>query len=263
MQALSLAAGRVAARTAGAGPTIVLLHSLLADAASCVPLAHRLAPRMRPVVLDLPGFGGSAPVAGDLAAIADRVADAIADLDCPHPPILFGNGYGSFIALLIAINRPGLVSRLVLAGTGAAFSPPGRAAFAAMANAAAARGLAAVADTAMTRLFAPDFQEANPTLIAERRTAFLATDPAVFAQACAALEQLDLTTEATTLRLPVLIVTGAQDAATPPAMASNLAARIPGAQFTLLDACAHVPQLQDPARFLAAIESFIAPATVA
>ena len=115
----------------------------------------------------------------------------------------------------------------------------------------------------MTRLFAPDFQEANPTLIAERRTAFLATDPAVFAQACAALEQLDLTTEATTLRLPVLIVTGAQDAATPPAMASNLAARIPGAQFTLLDACAHVPQLQDPARFLAAIESFIAPATVA
>ena len=43
--------------------------------------------------------------------------------------MVIGNGYGSFVALLMALRHPGLVSRLVLAGTGAAFSDPGRAAF--------------------------------------------------------------------------------------------------------------------------------------
>jgi len=46
-----------------------------------------------------------------------------------EPAVVFGNGYGSFIALMLALRHPALVTRLILAGTGAAFSEPGRAAF--------------------------------------------------------------------------------------------------------------------------------------
>ena len=53
--------GALHTEVTGAGPAIWLLHSLLADAGSCRPLASRLAATHRVVLPDLPGFAGSAP----------------------------------------------------------------------------------------------------------------------------------------------------------------------------------------------------------
>jgi 3-oxoadipate enol-lactonase len=251
------AKGLVQAEVTGHGPSVWVLHSLLADAGSCRPLARALAGRFRVVLPELPGFGGSAP-AGDIEAVAARVADGIAeDVAAFGPVAIIGNGYGSFVALLVALRQPQLMARLVLAGTGAAFSEPGRAAFRGMAAAAAAKGLAAISDVAMRRLFSPAFQDANPELVAARRERFLATEPSVFAQACDDLASLDIRPEVTGLPMPVLIVVGDGDEATPPAMARELAGLVPGAMFEELAGLAHVPQLQDTARFMAAIEGFL------
>ena len=237
-------------------PTVWLFHSLLADAGSCLPLAHALAPHHRVVVPSLPGFGASPRTSGPhLEAVADRLAEALREE--PHPAAIIGNGYGSFVALTLALRHPGLVSRLVLAGTGAAFSEPGRAAFRGMAAAAGSKGLAAIADTAMRRLFAPEFQEANPALLADRRTAFLATDPALFTEACAALATLDLHEAVATLQTPTLVMAGSLDEATPPAMARELASLLPHARYLELEGLAHVPQLQDTAAFVTEAGPFL------
>ena len=250
------AAGRVRAEVAGDGPTVWLFHSLLADAGSCAPLARRLEAEHRVALPDLPGFGGSEAVPADLAAVADRMAEAVSDLD--QPAVVVGNGYGSFVALMLALRHPGAVRRLVLAGTGAAFSEPGRAAFRGMAAGASAKGLEAIADTAMRRLFSPDFQADNPALLAERRARFLATDPAVFTGACEALAALDLRGQVAALDTPTLVMVGAEDEATPPPMARELAELLPHATLRELPGLAHVPQLQDTAGFHAEIREFIA-----
>lgn len=240
-------------RVFGSGPPIWLLHSLLADAGSCVPLAERLGGAYRVSVPDLPGFGGS-PVAGPgLEGVADRLADALS----PTPAVVFGNGYGSFVALVLALRHPGRVSRLVLAGTGAAFSEPGREAFRGMAQAASANGFGAVAEIAMRRLFAPEFQAANPALVTARRARFLETDLAVFTDACAALAMLDLRDAVRSLDIPALVIVGLQDEATPPAMARELASLLPQARLIELEGCAHVPQLQAPDRVIEAMRGFI------
>ncbi|GAC1337590.1 MAG: alpha/beta fold hydrolase [Acetobacteraceae bacterium] len=249
----------VEAEITGSGPTVWLLHSLLADAGSCRPLAALLAATHRVVLPDLPGFGGS-PRAAGLEGVADRIALAIEEDG--GPVALLGNGYGSFVALTAALRHPGVASRLILAGTGAAFSEPGRAAFRGMAAAAGSKGLAAIADTAMRRLFAPAFQDANPALLAERRARFLATDPAVFTEACAALAELDLRDRVGSVRVPVQVLVGALDEATPPAMAEELAALLPQARLEILPGLAHVPQLQDAPRFLTAIAAFLGEETV-
>lgn len=245
----------VEASVSGSGPTVWLFHSLLADAASCAPLAAGLADRFRVVVPNLPGFGGSAAVGPGLEAVADRMADAIRDAGAPAA--IIGNGYGSFVALMVGLRHPDLVGRLVLAGTGAAFDEPGRAAFRGMAAAAGAKGLGAIADVAMRRLFAPDFQAAHPELMAERRAGFLATDPAVFTGACAALAGLDLREAVRGLAVPTLILVGDGDEATPPRMAEELAGLVPGAVLKTLPGLAHVPQLQDTGAFLAAVGDFL------
>ncbi len=252
--------GVVSAEVQGAGPTLWLFHSLLADAGSCAPLASALAASHRVILPDLPGFGGTPAAGPGLEAVADRMAEAVAAAG--GPAVVMGNGYGSFVALLLALRHPDLVSRLVLAGTGAAFSEPGRAAFTGMATAAGARGLGAIADTAMRRLFAPGFQAAHPELMAERRTRFLATDPAVFTAACTALAALDLRGQVGRLSIPVLVLVGAEDEATPPAMARELAGLLPDANLVEMPGLAHVPQLQDTPGFVRAIEGFIVPSQV-
>lgn len=254
----SLAQGTVTAAESGRGPTIVLLHSLLSDRASFDRIVPILAKTHRVIVPALPGFAPSAAAPGGLAAVADRMAAAIEDCRDGNEMIVLGNGYGGFVALQMAIRHPGIADRLVLADCGAAFSEPGREAFRNMAKAAATKGLSAITDVAMRRLFAPEFQEANPELMQDRRDAFLRTDTDVFQAACNALATLDLRGDIANVRVPVLVLVGEHDEATPPPMSQELAAGLPDARLTILPGCAHVPPLQAPALFLDAIADFIA-----
>src|SRR6202166_3400383 len=113
------------------------------------------------------------------------MAEAVNDAAGGDEVIVLGNGYGGFVALQMAIRHPGIASRLILADCGAAFSEAGRQAFRNMAAASKAKGLAAISDVAMRRLFAPEFQQEHPELMRDRRAAFLKTDPEVLQAACA------------------------------------------------------------------------------
>jgi 3-oxoadipate enol-lactonase len=249
--------GTVEARVSGTGPKLVLLHSLLADRDSFRGVFGPLTGQFQVMLPNLPGFGASVAVEGGLAAVADRVAEAVRDFAGDDKVRLLGNGYGGFVALQTVIRHPGLAERLVLADAGAAFSEPGREAFRGMARGAAAKGLEAIADTAMRRLFAPDFHAANPELVAERREAFLRSDPAVIIAACGALAGLDLRPALSGVTIPVLAVVGEQDEATPLPMSREVVAGLPDARLTILPGLAHVPQLQAPERFLDAVLPFL------
>ena len=110
-----------------------------------------------------------------------------------------------------------------------------------MAAASKAKGLAAITDVAMRRLFAPEFQEQHPDLMRDRREAFLKTDPEVFRAACGALAELDLRPELGKVKVPVLVLVGEHDEATPPPMSHELAAGLPNARLKIiagLRACA-------------------------
>jgi 3-oxoadipate enol-lactonase len=248
---------RLSARVGGGGKPIVLFHSLLADQSSFDRIAQPLAATHRVAVLDLPGFGGSDPVGNSLDAIADHIAAAFGKFDFKHRPILLGNGYGGFIALLTAIRHRNIAARLVLADCGACFSEPGRAAFRGMSAAAKEKGLGAIADVAMRRLFAPEFQQRNPALIEQRKQRFLAVDPATFHGACDALAKLDIRDRLGSVNVPVLVLVGEQDEATPPPMSRELALGLSNARLVELPGCAHAPQLQAPDVFMAAIRPFI------
>jgi 3-oxoadipate enol-lactonase len=249
--------GTVNAAQSGKGPPLFLLHSLLSDRASFDGIAPRLSQSFRVIVPELPGFGRSRAVGGGLAAVADRMAQAVKDAAGGEEAIVLGNGYGGFVALQMAIRHPDLASKFILADCGAAFSEPGRAAFRNMAAAAKSKGLSAITDVAMRRLFAPEFQERHPDLMRDRREAFLKTDPEVFRAACGALAELDLRPDLGKVTVPVLVLVGEHDEATPPPMSHELAAGLPNAYLEIIPGCAHVPQLQSPGKFLEAIGDFL------
>jgi 3-oxoadipate enol-lactonase len=251
--------GTVNASQSGDGPPLVLLHSLLSDRASFDRIVPELSQTFRVIVPELPGFGESEVVSGGLAAVSDRMAGAVNDCADGEDVIVLGNGYGGFVALQMAIRHPNIATKLILADCGAAFSEPGREAFRNMAAASKAKGLSAITDVAMRRLFAPEFQQANPDLMRERREAFLRTDPEVFRAACGALAELDLRPQLGQVKVPVLVLVGEQDEATPPPMSHEIAAGLPQARLKIIPGCAHVPQLQAPSAFLDAIGDFLSP----
>jgi 3-oxoadipate enol-lactonase len=257
------ATGTVNAAQTGEGPPLFLFHSLLSDRASFDAIVPELARSFRVIVPELPGFGRSQAVSGGLAAVADRMAQAVRDAAGGEDAIVLGNGYGGFVALQMAIRHSNIAGKLVLADCGAAFSEAGREAFRNMAAASKTKGLAAITDVAMRRLFAPDFQAAHPKLMADRRAAFLRTDPQVFRAACAALASLDLRPELAHVKVPVLVLVGEHDEATPPPMSRELAALLPRAHLEIIPGCAHVPQLQSPLLFLEVIGDFLPAASSA
>src|SRR4030088_421726 len=242
--------GTVTAAESGQGPALFLFHSLLWDRASFDAIAPKLSQSFRVVVPELPGFGGSQAVSGGLAAVADRMAEALTDAAGGDELFVLGNGYGGFVALQMAVRHSDVATKLILADCGAALSEQGRQAFRNMAAASQAKGLAVITDVAMRRLFAPEFQADHPDLMADRRAAFLKTDPEVFRAACEARAILDLRPELAQVKVPVLLVVGEYDEATRPPMSHELAALLPQAHLKIIPGCAHVPQLQSPRLFL-------------
>jgi 3-oxoadipate enol-lactonase len=252
-----IANGTVNAAQSGEGPSLFLFHSLLSDRASFDAIVPALAQSFRTIVPELPGFGRSRAVEGGLAAVADRMAEAVRDAADDAPAIVLGNGYGGFVALQMAIRHPQIASKLILADSGAAFSEPGREAFRNMARVSREKGLEAITDVAMRRLFAPEFQEQHADLMKDRRAAFLRTDADVFRAACDALAGLDLRAELAGVKVPVLVLVGEHDEATPPPMSHELAAGLPRVELKIIEGCAHVPQLQSPRQFLDAVRGFL------
>jgi len=239
----------------GRGPDLVLLHSLLTDPGSFARIVPALSRSRRVTLISLPGFGRTAPAGPSIEDSADRVAALLATLG--GKPDVLGNGYGGFVAVALAARHGAKLGKLVLADTGAAFPEEGRAPFRAMAAAVEKGGMSAIVDTAVRRIFTEDFLAAHPEAIAERREVLLRIDPARFAAACRALATLDLRPQLSRIQNPTLVVVGARDAATPPALARELVSGIRGAKLVELPDCGHCPPLQQPAELVAAIAPFL------
>ena len=71
------------------------------------------------------------------------------------------------------------------------------------------------------------------------------------------LASLDLRAELAGVKVPVLVLVGEHDEATPPPMSHELAAGLPRAELKIIEGCAHVPQLQSPRQFLDAVRGFL------
>jgi len=239
----------------GNGPDLVLLHSLLTDLRSFAAIVPALSRSRRVTLVSLPGFGRSTPAGPSIEDSADRLAQLLAALG--GKPDVLGNGYGGFIALALAARHGEKLGKLVLADTGAAFPEAGRAPFRAMAEAVEKTGVAAIVDTAVRRIFPEAYLATHPEAISERKEVLLRANPVHFAAACRALAKVDLRPELGRVANPTLVVVGALDAATPPALAHELAAGIPRAKLVELPGCGHCPPLQQPAEFVAAISPFL------
>jgi 3-oxoadipate enol-lactonase/4-carboxymuconolactone decarboxylase len=242
---------------ADGGPVVILSHSLGVDHALWDTLAADLAPYFRVLRYDTRGHG--ATEAGREGSIERFAHDALALADALEIRTFAfcGLSLGGMVGQWLGANAADRVTRLVLANTTPRVADP--AALEERRRMTLDRGMPAVADIAMRRSFAPAVLDAAGPAVAWARRTMLASDPAGYAAACAAIRDMDFTSLAARIRVPTLVIAGDFDQSMPWDSHSRvLAESIPGASAVRLPA-AHLSVLERPRAFSAAVLQFLVP----
>lgn len=254
MNNVNVSGGKITAVQQGEGPDLVVLHSLLTDRTAFDAVLPGLVECHRVTLLNLPGFHGSAPVEGTLSAYVAWIREALGTLNVKAGATLLGNGFGGTLALAYAIEHPDQVGRLVVCDAAPGFPEAGKQAFRTMAEKVAAGGMGAIAEIAANRVFHPAYLARHPQAIGERRSVLMGVNPVAFQAACRLLVDADLVPWLSDLKVPTLVIYGALDEATPPALNRMIVETVPGARAVEIPACGHCPPLENPRAFLAALE---------
>lgn len=242
----------------GAGPNLLLLHSLLTEMSVFDRVWPALAQNFRVTRINLPGYGQSMPrILTRVADYADHVNAVLDKLKLPPETHVFGNGFGAFVALVLAIRHGKRFNRLLLADVVAAFPEPARVPFRTMSEKVTTIGMSAVLDAAIGRMFPPAFQTAHPQEVVLRKTALSRVDTGCFGRACLALAALDTTSQLRSINNPTLVMCGALDLTTPPELAQALAQGIPGATYREIPDSGHCPMVEQPGALVANINAFV------
>lgn len=225
------------------GPAVVLSGSLGSTHHMWAPQLAALEERFLVVRYDTRGHGES-PVPAGPYSIDDLADDVLAMLDGMGVPRahVVGLSLGGMTAMRLAARNPERVDRLALLCT-AAYLPP-REAWLERAATVRERGSAAVADAVVARWFTPAFAAANPAAAREAAEMIAATPPEGYAGCCAAIAELDLRQQLSSITAPTLAIAGADDPATPPTRLAEIAAAIPRARLLVLDRAAHLANVE-------------------
>ena len=107
------------------------------------------------------------------------------------------------------------------------------------------------------RWFTKDFLESGDSIIDEIKTQIANTPVNGFCGWAAAIRDLALSAHLPKITAPTLVMVGADDVGTPPAMSQEIAGLVPGAQLQVVENASHMLPLQQPDRFIESLIDFL------
>jgi 3-oxoadipate enol-lactonase len=114
------------------------------------------------------------------------------------------------------------------------------------ASTARSKGLKGMVEFQATRWFSDDFRTTHPELVKAMAEIFVANDLECYAAACVMLGDADLRHFLPALRVPVAVIVGEEDYATPVAMARQLHEAIHGSTLTIIPGGRHLTPVERP-----------------
>jgi pimeloyl-ACP methyl ester carboxylesterase len=186
------------------------------------PVIERLSFAGRARVFGWPGFDGLPPDR-DIKALSDLPGYVSASI---HTPVdLIAQSMGGVVALLVALQRPELVRRLVLCGTSGGID------------------LASLGAEDWRPGYAEDLPEKTPRWFVDDRS--------------------DLRERLPLIQQEALLLWGEQDTISPPAVGRYLCTLMPNASFATVRGATHMVAAEQPAAVAARIEAFLSSKSIA
>lgn len=246
----------------GSGIPFVLLHGHPFNRSMWRDQRETLSPICRVITPDLRGYGETTVVpgkttmedfAGDLAALLDALGiDQI---------ILGGLSMGGQIVFEFYRQFPQRVHALVLADTQPQVdTEEARAARYATAQRILASGMQELAEEVLPKLLAKETMATQPDVASRVRDMIVHTPPEGAAAALRGrAERRDYTSLLREIAVPTLILVGSEDAFTPIQDAEVMQQGIAGSQLVVLEGVGHMPNMERPGEFNAALRQFLLP----
>jgi 3-oxoadipate enol-lactonase len=246
---------------AGRGIPLLLVHGFPLDHRMWSGQIEALSRRFRVIAPDLRGFGESGPTNGTatMAQFADDLAGLLDTLEIREPVVLGGLSMGGYIAFAFWKKYAARLRGLILCDTRAgADTPEGAAARHALAERVLREGMQSTAEFMLTKLFSAATFAAQPETVEAIERIMRGIDPRTIAAAARGMaERRDSTPDLPRIACPTLVLGGAEDSLTPPAVMREMADKIPQARFTVIPEAAHLAPLEQPAIVNRAMEEFL------
>ena len=243
----------------GSGTPLLLVHGWPLDRTMWTGQLGGLGTHARVLAPDLRGFGGSTvrppysidQYADDLIAFLDALGLAQA--------VVCGLSMGGYVAFSILRRHRDRVRGLILADTRAtADTDEGRANRRKLIALIEREGMDALAERQLPSMIGRTTMERQPELAeGVRRTMASLSPEGVVGAARAMAERPDSTPLLSSIDVPTLVVGGAEDAITPPAVLRAMAAEIRGSRVEILEHAGHVSPLERPAAFNHVVSEFV------
>lgn len=231
----------------GKRPHVVLVHSLAMNGAFWAPVVQRLAPHADILTYDCRGHGASDKPTGPYTVelFADDLADLLDHVGWPSA-LVAGASMGGSISLAFAAAYSQRVDALGLIDTTAWYGADAPEKWADRAAKAQREGLQALVGFQQTRWFSDGFREKHPETVDASVATFLNNDVAAFAATCHMLGAFDQRSALARLSMPVAIVVGEEDYATPVPMAKAMHDSMPNSSFQIINGARHLTPLERP-----------------
>ena len=248
---------RIYVEDAGTGLPVLAIHGLGGSAHFFTDFTRLLQPDYRVLSIDLPGTGRSHP-SGEISM--DRW---VADLEpvterSSEPVVVLGHSLGTMIALRAWQAWPQRIRALVLVGGLPQVRPVIRERLSQRRSAlTTATNLRGWGIRVAPGVFADSTIREQPDLVTAFADRFDRQSVDSYMKCLTILLAANVTDIASTVSVPTLVVTGDADQYAPPDDVAAFARTIPGATFTVMPRCAHLPFLERPPEFAEIVMSFL------
>lgn len=239
---------QIAYRRSGSGHPLVLLHPLALSGDVWGEFAGRLSGTFDVIAADARGHGDSGwdgepfgvdDLGDDVAALLNGLG-----LDSAH---IMGMSMGGSTAVSFAGRYPGRADAMVLADTTAWYGAEAPRTWEERAQRVLDQPRQRQVPFQVDRWFTESFRQRHPGEVNRIVDLFLRTSSLAHAEACRALGHMDSRALLARITAPTLVMTGAEDYATPPAMGKTIADGVPGGAARTLDSLRHMSLVEDPA----------------
>ena len=228
-------------------PRLALIHSLALSGAMWDEVIAQLAGGTEILVYDCRGHGQSERRPGPYSV--ELFGDDLADVfDCCGWPsaVVAGCSMGGCVAQAFAAAYPERVRALALIDTTSWYGPAAPKDWKARGARPAESGFASMVEFQLSRWFSDKFRNAHPEVAEQMKQIFLANTAACYQASCEMLGNADLRAALPAFRMPVSVIVGEDDYATPVAMAQQLHESIANSTLSVIPGARHTTPVECP-----------------
>jgi 3-oxoadipate enol-lactonase len=238
---------------------LVFLHGIGGAARAWRGQVEAFGDRHRTVAWDMPGYGGSAPLATvSIAALADALHEFLQMIGAAKP-VLVGHSIGGMIVQQWLVKNPRAARAVVLAQTSPAFGKADgdwQKSFIGARLGPLDRGetMISLAPNLVKELVGDDPDASG---IALARECMASVPEATYRAMMLALLGFDRRNALKDIKVPTLLLSGSKDNNAPAPMMAKMATYIPAAKYVELEGVGHLANLERPGAFNAALDQFL------